>query len=93
MAQTQKVTGVRTDIFTEDGQTHVSYRGTRVVSFDEKTITLRSGGWETFTTKVRMNQTANQFELGFYVYQEHYTWYVNFKGERLEFSNGMTLTR
>lgn len=91
--QTRKVSGVRTDITTENGTTHVSYRGTRVCSFNAKSITLRSNGWETATTKLRMNQASNQYDLGFSVYQKARAWFVAFKGQVLPFSDGMTLTR
>lgn len=93
MSQTQRVTGVMTDIYTDEKGTHVSYRGTRVVSFNEKEITLRSNGWETATTKNRMNQAANQFNLGFSVYQERSTWFVNWRGTTTLFRDGMTLPR
>ena len=39
-------------------------------------ITLDSGGYRTSTTKARMNQAANQFNLGFLVYQKAGEWYV-----------------
>lgn len=94
MTQTRRVTGVMTDIRTNNGTTHISYRGTDVVSFNAQEITLRTGGWKTATTKTRMNQTANQFELGFQVYQDKGEWFVNFNGEKIEFTgNTLILSR
>ena len=37
---------------------------------------LNTGGWPTVTTKARMNQTANQYDLGFTVYQKDFNWFV-----------------
>ena len=60
----------------KDGDTNVQYYNTIVVSFNQHTITLDTGGWRTATTKTRMNQTANQFNLGFHVYQKDSQWFV-----------------
>lgn len=91
--QTQKVQGVRTDIFTDEHGTHVSYRGTKVVSFNADTIILRSGGWQTNTTKLRMNQASNQYRLGYQVYQVNFDWIVRYKGQDRPFVDGMTINR
>jgi hypothetical protein len=45
------------------------------------------GRTETATTKLRMNQASNQFNLGFSVYQKDYRWYVVIpQGETVEFT-------
>lgn len=62
----------------------VTYHDTDVVVWDDERITLRTGGWFTVTTKLRMNQAANQFGLGYQVYQEKGKWYVWFPGENQE---------
>ena len=92
--RTSTIGRTATTVYTDDDGTHVQYHATRVVSFDADTITLRSGGWETATTKTRMNQTANQHGLGFYVYQRDHVWYVTKpNGETVEFVDGMTFSR
>lgn len=94
MPQLQEIGSHKTTIHTDDNNVkHVVYHNTRVVSFDYDTITLRRNGYKTATTKRRMNQTSNQFNLGFKVYQDDFTWYVDYKGETLEFKEGMTLER
>lgn len=65
-----------TKVTTEFGTTTVRYHETDVVTFDAETITLKTGGWRTATTKNRMNQTANQYDLRFIVYQEKFEWFV-----------------
>lgn len=78
MTQIRRVSGVATSIRQEDGYTKVRYHNTDVVCFNDKHIILDSGGWQTATTKTRMNQASNQFNLGFHVYQEKGEWYVSY---------------
>lgn len=77
MASTSKIGKTATTISTNDkGVTRVTYHSTDVVTFNDCWILLDTGGWKTATTKSRMNQTANQMELNFNVYQEKGTWIV-----------------
>jgi hypothetical protein len=91
MPQQFKISGVATSIKTVNGLTEIVYHSTPVVSFNDKVITLNTGGWFTNTTKTRMNQASHQFNLGFSVYQKEYNWFVDYKGKTLEF-NGNILT-
>jgi len=93
MAQTQEVKGVATSIRTENGYTAVRYHNTDVVQFNNEKIILNTGGHKTRTTKLRMNQTSNQYDLGYRVYAKNHEWYVDFKDETLEFENNMVLNR
>jgi len=73
---------------------HVSYHNTDVVKWNDSTIILHTGGWRTNTTKVRMNQASNQFNLGYQVYQKDYNWFVTYRGTTYEFTgNSLTLQR
>jgi hypothetical protein len=72
----------------------IFYHSTCVVTIDNSgelpIVTLRSGGWHTSTTKRRMNQAAQEYKLGFCVYQEKFNWYVGFaSGIKLQFEDGM----
>src|SRR5438046_8308104 len=94
MPQTREVHGVATSVRTNGEWTHVRYHDTDVVSFTRDKIVLRSGGWETATTKLRMNQTAAQFGLGFKVYQRQHKWRVYVTGRSVvAFVDGMTFVR
>ncbi len=94
MAQTRQVRGVATDIFTDgNGFIAVSYHGTKVVRFSPEQVVLNSGGWQTNTTRLRMNQASNQFNLGFRVMQRNREWLVEWRDETLPFHDGMTLAR
>lgn len=76
-----------------DGSTVITYHSTQVVSFNQQFINLRSGGYETVTTKRRMNEASSTFGLGFQVYQEKFYWYVTYKGKVYRFADRMTLDR
>ena len=94
MGQTQEVRGVATNISAEDGITTIRYHQTAVVKFTGKQVILDSGGWRTATTKTRMNQASNQFDLNYGVYQENGDWFVNLpNGETVPFVDGLIITR
>ena len=81
MANMQKIgshkTTVRTENFDPLNPTViVKYHDTDVVMFNDTYVYLNTSGFKTNTTKTRINQTANQYGLGFKVYQKNYTWFV-----------------
>jgi hypothetical protein len=70
------------------------YHNTTVAEKQRNNIRLDTGGWQTRTTKTRMNQFSNEFCDGaFSVYQKKHEWYVRladgrelpFMGRVLEF--------
>ncbi len=72
----------------------VTYRGTDVVTFDrfakpDGTMMLRvllnTGGWKSATTKLRMTQADNEFNLGCGVFQKNYDWYIVCKNRTIDF--------
>lgn len=72
----------------------VTYHKTQIVAFDSRNITLRTGGWDTVTTRRKMNQASNQFGLGFGVYRQNGVSYVNLpNGETVELVDNMTFSR
>ncbi len=53
-------------------------------------IKLNSDGWQTVTTKRKMNQTSKMFCLGYSVYQKNFDWFVDTPdGRTLEYYDGM----
>lgn len=94
MSQQNKLGTGHTTVKTDKaGITTVTFWNTDIVMFDNKTITLTSGGYYTATTKTRMNQASNQFNLGYQVKQENYKWYVYFQDRKFIFNDGMILSR
>jgi len=96
MSSLTKIGSHKTSIFTDsEGFTNIIYHSTAVVRFSEvkDKIILNSGGYLSNTTKARMNQTANQFRLGYSVFQKNFDWFVkNAIGEVLPFTDNMVLT-
>ena len=95
MPRMDKLSSYKTTISaTDDGRQQVIYEKTPIVVWDDKTITLRSDGWETVTTKRKMNQASNQFKLGFGVRQQNFRWFVDLPNGGLAlFEDGMTFDR
>jgi hypothetical protein len=79
-------------VHSEDGAIIVTYHATNVVTRGiDGTITLDTGGWFTKTTKERMNQASDQFQLGYKVWQERGAWFVRYGGNGYPF-DGDTIT-
>ena len=93
MASQAKIGTHKTTIKTVDKYMVVTYHSTDIVKFNDQEIILNSGGWLSATTKSRMNQTANQFDLGYRVIQKDYEWFINFNGRRIKFYDNITLKR
>ena len=84
-----------TAIYSDNGTIKVILYSTKIVEWNHNrdSIILNNGGWMTVTTKRRMNQVAEQFDLEFTVYQKDFEWYVVLNGQTLPFENGMELRR
>ena len=78
-------------IDTPDGL-FVQYHDTIVVKRIKSHITLNSGGWNTATTKLRMNQASKQFLLSFHVWQYKFDWFVCWAGKVYPFIDNMVLS-
>ena len=86
-----KLSNYKTTWTEHDGVGSVVYHKTAIVSWMDNKITLRSGGWESVTTKRKMNQASHQFNLGYSVYQKDYMWFVDLPdGDTVLFTDGMT---
>ena len=84
----------KTTVATSNDVTRVTYHSTVVVEWDDTTITLRTGGYASRTTKMRMNQASNQFDLGYHVRQRAGRWHVEYKGAMIAFDgDSLELTR
>jgi len=93
MSRQDKIGSHKTSVFAENGFTRVLYHQTQVVKFNEKQIRLNSNGWATVTTKLRMNQASNQFNLGYRVFQKDFEWFVDYQGKTMDYYDGMVLDR
>jgi len=94
MASNQKVGSHKTTIFTDDsGFINVVYHSTPVVKFNDQKIILDTGGWYSNTTKLRMNQASNQFNLGYRVFQKKGKWFISFPDKTIDFVDKAVIDR
>jgi len=92
MAQTTRISRNNTKIKSVEGGRVVTLHHTDIVKVnDDGTVVLNSGGWQTSTTKTRINQVAAEWGLGFCVYQQNYVWYVGTGGKSQRFEDGMII--
>jgi len=78
MTNLAKFQGVATETIHHTSGTIVGrYHQTSVAEKQQNKIRLDTGGWQTRTTKIRMNQFSNEFCGGaFSVYQKNHDWFV-----------------
>lgn len=91
MARNDKLGTVATTVTRANGVLVVRYHSTDVVTYDEKTamVTLRTGGYDTVTTRARMNQASNQFDLKFKVTRSRGKSWVEFNGKVFSLNGGV----
>lgn len=88
MARSDQVGKHKTAISTgATGYTTITYHSTAVVQFNSERIILNTGGYSTYTTKLRMNQASAQFGLGYRVFQKRWNWYVQYNGRGIPFDD------
>ncbi len=64
-----------------EGDTSVYLHGNRIAFVSQfGDITLSSCGWDTPTTKSRLNAILDTFLHGFHVWQRNFTWYIGNTG-------------
>ena len=94
MPRMDKLSTYRTNVMATGDRLAVVYVNTLIVDKVGNSITLDSGGYETVTTKRKMNQASRQFALGYSVYQRNFKWFVDLPtGETVPFVDGMTFNR
>ena len=65
------------DVYCEESK--VFLYGNHIATYDHvnKELTLFDGGWQTVTTKSRLNALCNEFATGFSVFQKNWDWFVS----------------
>lgn len=93
MPRMDRLSSYKTVVFHDDGKMKVIYHSTAIVTWDENSIVLNTGGWRTATTKNKMNQASNQYGIGFSVYQKNGNWFVDYKGQTIPYDNDDLILR
>ena len=81
-----KTNGVTTDV-------DVFLHGNHIAAVDTATNQLQifDGGWQSNTTKSRLNALLDEFSYGMRVFQKKYEWFVSYKNVKEDFVSGMEL--
>ena len=81
------------DIYCEESE--VFLHGNHIATYNHvtKELALFDGGWQTVTTKSRLNALCYEFATGFSVFQKNWDWFVSdFQGKTVkDFVDGITV--
>jgi len=70
----------------------VYLHGNLIARIGETWIELFDGGWQSVTTKSRLNAILSEFGIaGECVFQKNFNWFVNYNGSPIPFFSGMRL--
>ena len=79
-----------TQVVTNDGVSTVYLHGNKIALVDDTSLTVFDGGWQSNTTKSRLNALINEFCNGFTdgIFQKDFLWYVRDNNEVKDFVSG-----
>ena len=76
----------------ETGASVVRLHGNKIAVVGDDFVQLFDGGWQTNTTKSRLNAILSEHGLpGERVFQKQHKWFVTVNGETVDFFSGMRL--
>lgn len=92
MSQMQRISKNNTRVVKENGLLKsVQLHNTIILVIEsDGSITLNTGGYKSVTTKARMNQASNEYNLHFTVYQEKNEWFVGIHEDQRYFARIIT---
>ena len=86
-------TKANTSVHHHEGVAIVRLHGSKIAEVGDGFITLFDGGWQTTTTKSRLNALMAEFcSPGEGVFQKAYQWFIKANGVTVPFQSGMKLT-
>jgi len=81
-----------TKVVTIDGVSEVFLHGNKIAEIGECFVTLFDGGWQSNTTKSRLNAILAEHGIpGERVFQKKFEWFVSQEGGAIPFFSGMRL--
>ena len=70
---------------------NVYLHGNHIATVKANSIILKDGGWQSNTTKSRLNALLDEFSYGMRVFQKNWEWFVSYKNVSEDFISGMEL--
>ena len=81
------------DVYCEESK--VFLHGNHIATYNHvtKELALFDGGWQSVTTKSRLNALCDEFATGFGVFQKNWDWFVSDFNQKnvIDFFNGVTV--
>ena len=74
-----------------DNEADVYLHGNHIATVKSNSILFKDGGWQSNTTKSRLNALLDEFSYGMRVFQKNYEWFVSYKNVKEDFVSGMEL--
>ena len=62
-----------------------------VYDHNSEAIKLNTGGWQSNTTKSRLNAILREVMFGTRVFQKNFNWFINYNNQTHDFNDGMIL--
>ena len=62
-----------------DGDAEVYLHGNHIATVMNNSIIIKDGGWQSNTTKSRLNALLDEFSYGMRVFQKNFEWFVSAK--------------
>ena len=81
-------TTVRTECDINGEQSKVFLHGNHIATYfhNDKELALFDGGWQSVTTKSRLNALCYEFATGFGIFQKNWEWFISdFQNVKKEF--------
>ena len=66
-----------TEVITIEGVSFVYLHGNQIATVDDESMTIFDGGWQSVTTKSRLNALLSAVTHDGGVFQKDFTWYYN----------------
>ncbi len=83
-------TNANTSVTTDDGVSTVYLHGNKIAEVGDQFVRIFDGGWQSNTTKSRLNAIINEFCCSFTdgVFQKDFAWYIKDNKVTHDFTNG-----
>ena len=78
----------------QSGESSVYLHGNHIATYNyaNKELSLYDGGWQSNTTKSRLNALCYELATGFSVFQKNWDWFVSdFQNTVVDFTDGITV--
>ena len=81
-----------TQVITIEGVSFVYLHGNQIATVTDDSMTVFDGGWQSTTTKSRLNAIINEFCNAFTdgVFQKDFAWFIRDNKDTHDFVNGYT---